>query len=364
MDILSYDKNISNASNGAWYDVHVTTDTHSNSRKKIIFSILLLLAMFIVGVTGFKLISTERTVGEAIWVTVNILTTVGAINLELSPNEQIWASMLMVLGVLTVFYVGGNLVAFIVDGELRHMFGRRHLEKQISHLKNHVIVCGFGRMGEALCDRLHEQGHSFVVIDPDGDTKDRADAKGYLVIQGDAMVEQTLNEAQVHRAIGLSTCLHSDADNVFVTLTARELNEDLIIIARSENKETETKLKRAGVSRVICTPEHSANKAMQMLMHPAVEELVELAVSGDDLEVTKAQLVQLPKACGKTLRELALPKITGHIVVAMVKPDGSRTFNPPPDTQLLAGDELIVIGPIGGTTKLFDAFGVEGVHLV
>ncbi len=336
----------------------------SNTRNKIIFSIMLLIAMFVIGVFGFTMLSDTRTFGEATWITVNILSTVGSINLELEPNEQIWASILMGLGVLTVFYVGGNLVAFIVDGELRHMFGRRHLEKQINHLKNHVIVCGFGRMGEALCDRLHEQGHHFVVIDPDGDTKQRVDAKGYLIIQGDAMVEQTLNEAQVHRAVGLATCLHSDADNVFVTLTARELNDDLIIISRSENKETETKLKRAGVSRVICTPEHSANKAMQMLLHPAVEELVELAVSGDDLEVTKVQLVQLPKACGKTLRQLALPNVSGHIVVAMVQPDGSRTFNPPPDTALNAGDELIVIGPIGGTTKLFDAFGAEGVHLV
>lgn len=342
----------------------VTTIAQSKTRQKIIVSIMLLIAMFVIGVVGFKFTSQTRSLSDAIWITVNILSTVGAINLDLAPNERIWASILMCLGVMTVFYVGGNLVAFIVDGELRHMFGRRHLEKQINHLKNHVIVCGFGRMGEALCDRLAAQGHHFVIVENDGDKKAVADAKGYLIIQGDAMSEQTLNEAQIHRAVGLASCLQSDADNVFVTLTARELNEDLVIIARSENKETEAKLKRAGVSRVICTPEHSAAKAMQMLMHPAVEELVELAVSGDDLEVTKVQLVQLPKACGKSLRELALPKVSGHIVVAMVKPNGQRTFNPPPDTLLQTGDELIVIGPIGGTTRLFDAFGAQGAHLV
>lgn len=337
----------------------VSDIAHSNARKKIIFSIMLMTGMFITGVIGFRLISQTHDTSDAIWMTVNILSTVGAINLELEPNERIWASILMISGVFTVFYVGGNIVAFIVDGELRHLFGRRHLEKQISQLKNHTIICGYGRMGEALCDRLAKQDKPFIIVDPNSDIQEHAGEKGYLYIQGDAMNEQTLIDAQVHHAMGLASCLHSDADNVFVTLTARELNHEMVIIARSENKATEIKLKRAGVSRVICTPEHSAAKAMQMLMHPAVEELVELAVSGEDLEVTKLQLIQLPKTLGKTLRDLALPKLSGHIVVAMVRPDGSRTFNPTPDVQMKAGDELIVIGPSGGTDKLFELYGPD-----
>ncbi len=334
----------------------------TRTRRTMVMSTLLLIALMIGGVVGFTTIGEQRTIGEALWITTNILTTVGAFNLTLSAGEQLWAGMLMLAGVLTVFYVGMNLVAFIVDGELRAMFGRRQLQKQINQLKDHTIVCGYGRMGQALCELLDEQNKAFVIIESDPVKTALADERGFLYLHGDAMTEHVLRSAQPDHAKGLTSCLRSDADNVFVTLTAREINEQLTIIARAENKDTQSKLMRAGASRVICTPVHGANKIMQMLMHPAVAELVELAVSGDDLEVTKVQIEQLPKAHGKTLREVALPTQTGHIIVALVKPDGSRTFNPPADTVLEPDDEMIVIGPIGGTTRMFEVLGgIEGL---
>ncbi len=289
-----------------------------------------LAALLIVGCAGFVVLGRDRSVFEALWMTVNLLTTVGDDNIKLTDTERGWAMLLMVSGVLTVFYVGINVVAFIVDGEFRALFGRRKLQNKINQLQDHMVVCGFGRMGRALCDVLAERHVPFVVIDSDDAKTAIADEAGYLYLHGNAVDGAVLNEARIDHARGLAACLTSDADNVFVTLTARGIAPKLTITARAEDVDTESKLRRAGADRVICPPVLGANKIMRMLLHPAIDELMEMATDVSDLEVVKVYARDLPRAVGMTLQQLALPSEAGVMVVSMASQDGRRRFNPPP----------------------------------
>ena len=322
-------------------------------------SFVVLVLLLLVGTAGFRFIGEQRSLFEAVYLTVLILTTVGmkGASIELSRPEQVWALILMMTGISAVLYLGSILVAFFINGDMRRLLGKRQLQKKISHLHDHIVVCGFGRMGRVLCERLTNMGVPFVLVENNPEHTATADQLGYMYLLGDAMSEEMLEQARVDRARGLASCLRSDADNVFVALTARSLNEKLTIIARAEKTDAESKLKRAGANRVICPPVLGANRVTTMLLHPGIDELLELAVHGRDLAITKICLTQLPAAVGRTLRELSLPAQAGMMVVAVIHDDGSREFNPPPDSRLEENDELIVIGPQGGVDKMFEILG-------
>lgn len=336
-----------------------TADEALESRQSLIKAACLLLALLVIGAIGFMLFGTGRSLFDAIYITVVILTTVGMKEggMNLNAAEQSWALLLMLAGIFAAFYAGANLVAFIVEGDLNRILGRRQLKKQIDQLNQHFIVCGFGRMGSALCESLASRDVNFILVEQDPEKAAEADRMGYLCIQGDAMNEDTLERARIHQASGLATCITSDADNVFVTLIAREFNEELKIISRAESQNTEGKLRRAGADRVICPPVISATKVTQMLLNPAVDELVDMAVTGADIEVSKLRMGELPGAMGKSLRELDLRNKTGLMVVAIVHADGSRDFSPAPESVLNDGDECIVVGQQGGVATMLELFG-------
>ena len=231
------------------------------------------------------------------------------------------------------------------------------MEGKIKLLRDHFIVCGFGRMGRALCEALSKRKIPFVVIDNNPERTTTAEEHGYLYILGDATQDQTLETAHILDSRGLATCLKSDADNVLVTLSARGLHDGIIITARAEMEETEHKLLRAGANRVLCTPVQGATRIMQMLLHPAVDELLDIVVSGEDLEISKVKASELPRALGHTLGDLKLPTRTGLTVVVVVREDGRRLFNPPPSFRIESGDELVVIGPPDGVNALLEELG-------
>ncbi len=332
-------------------------ETH-DKRGSLIRAALLLVFLLIIGTIGFLIVG-DRTVFEAMYATVVILTTVGMkeASMTFSQPEQVWSFVLMLAGIFTAFYAGANLVAFFVEGDLNRILGRRQLNKQISKLSNHFVVCGFGRMGSALCESLASRNAEFVLIENDPDKITAADDLGYLYIEGDAMNEEILEQAKLRDADGLATCITTDADNVFVTLIAREFNKDMTIIARAESQNTEAKLRRAGADRVICPPVISARKVTQMLLNPAVDELVDMAVTGEDIEVSKLRISELPGTAGKSLRDLDLRNRTGLMVVAIVRNDGTRDYSPAPDTVFHEDDQCIVVGATGGVSRMLELFG-------
>jgi voltage-gated potassium channel len=263
----------------------------------------------------------------------------------------------MVVGVMAVFYLGINVVRFILDGELREILGRRQLESRINKLQDHFIICGFGRMGSSLAEALERRGAPFVIIDRSEEALAEADRLDFLHIQGDSMSDEVLEAAHIGRARGIATCLPEDADNVYVTLTARALAPRLTIVAKANYEDTHAKLVRAGANHVLSPNKLAADRAMTKFMLPAVDDLIEFVVHGRDLEVSKVSLAHFPGAVGHSLSELALPARASVIVVAVVDEHGRRTFNPPPDTRLQAGDELIVIGAAGAMERMVELFG-------
>jgi voltage-gated potassium channel len=338
---------------------HQTTDELADVRRKFLISVFILFGVLVLGVLGFWLLGDDRSLFDALYITANVLTTVGDSRRTINRAEEVWETVLMLAGIVAALWAGGNLVAFLIGGEIRTLLGRRQLQTKISRLSGHFIVCGFGRMGRALCEALKGAGVEFVLVENDNERTAWADRLGYLYLNGDATSEGVLESARLSEARGLASCLRSDADNLLVVLTARGLSDSLTIIARAENTETESKLRRAGANRVICTPVLAASRVMTMMLHPAVDELMDLAVSGGDLEISKVKLSQLPAAAGKALRELELPAKTGLMVMAIVSPGGQRRLNPPPDAVLHEGDEMIVIGPAGGVGKMMELLGGE-----
>lgn len=326
--------------------------------RSIKLAVWILCGLVVTGTVVFYIIGRPRhSFFDAMWMTVQILTTVGDTGYERTRPEQVWSMVLMGVGVLAVFYLGVNVVAFVVDGELRQLLGRRQLESRIKKMRNHFIICGFGRMGRALAEALHKKGAAFVVIDVDEKAMFDAAELGYLHLHGDAMSDEILEAAQIREARGLASCLPEDSNNVFAALTARDLNRDIHIVAKANYEEAHAKLRRAGADHVLSPSKLAADRALTKFMLPAVDELMEIVVHGPDLEVSKVALDRLPGAADKPLHELALPKKTNLMVVAVVHEDGSRSFNPSPDTVLRGGDELIVIGPEGGVTKMVEHFG-------
>ncbi len=322
-------------------------------------SVVILALVLVVGTLGFYLLGDSRGVLESVYLTVMIVTTVGLKDQysRFNDAESAWSLVVMLVGVVTALYATGNLVAFLIGGELKSMFGRHQLEGKIKLLRNHFIVCGFGRMGRALCDALSKRKTFFVVIDNNPERTAMAEERGYPYILGDATLEQTLEAAHILDARGLATCLKSDADNVLVTLSARGLHEGIVITARAEMEETERKLLRAGANRVICTPVQGATRMMQMLLHPAVDELLDVVVRGEELEISKVKASELPRALGRTLDDLKLPTRTGLTVVVVVHGDGRRLFNPPPSFRIESDDELVVIGPPEGVSAMLEELG-------
>ena len=327
----------------------------SEIARKLKISLLILAGLFVFGALGFHLLG-GRTLFESFYISVVILTTVGLKESEpaLSMTEQAWSIVLMLAGIGTVLYTTGTVVAVLIDGRLHELFGRRKLMSTISHLQNHFVVVGFGRMGRSICMNLHYKDIPFVLIEQDEHAIQKADELGYLYLHGDAMHEEVLMAAGIDRARGLASCLPNDAANVFVTLTARGVGEQLTIIARAEEARTEEKLRRAGADRVICLPVIGASRVTDLLLNPTVDELLELDGNWPDLEVSKLSVHRHHQAAGKTIAELPQLVENGIVVVAVVEPDGRRHCNPPTDLRLGERDELVLVGPTGSSRRLVE----------
>jgi voltage-gated potassium channel len=232
-----------------------------------------------------------------------------------------------------------------VEGELRAILGRRKLEKKIQKLKDHWIVCGFGRIGKIICDELAADHIKFLVIEQDPVKTEGLDNR-YLYLNMDATSEEALMEAGIMNARGIVTAVYSDADNVFITLTARGLRSDIFILSRASEIGNEGKLLRAGANRVMSPYQIGGSRMAQVLKRPTVMDFIDSAMMRSEfgLSMEEAVIGESSELAGKTLLENNMRRDYGVIIVAIKKPSNRMIFNPVPTEKLETGDVIVVIG--------------------
>jgi voltage-gated potassium channel len=314
--------------------------------KRLWYSFFMLMGIIAFGTFGYYLLE-DMSLFESFYMTVITISTVGFSEIApLSPASRAITIVVIVLGISVGTYTIGIIVRVFVEGELLRFFGRRKVQKIISDLKNHFIICGFGRIGRIVCEELYADNMDFIVIDQNSDSIADLESLKYLYLIMDATSEDALLKAGIMTAKGLVTAVSSDADNVFITLTAKGLKPDIFILARASEGKNEDKLLRSGATRVV-TPYHIGGRRMaQVLKRPTVVDFIDVATMSNKLGlmIEEATLKANSKLVGKNLIESYLRRDFGIIIVAIKKPSGDMIFNPMPSEKLEAGDVLVVIG--------------------
>jgi voltage-gated potassium channel len=304
-----------------------------------------LLALLLIGSLGFVWLEGWNFF-DALYMTVTTLTTVGYGETHpLDRIGRIYNMVLILTGMGVMLYIVGSLARVVIEGELQSVLGRRKLIKDIKKLKNHYILCGFGRIGNIIARHLKARGLSLVVVESDPALLSRLEAGGYYFINGDATRDEVLMEAGIDRAKGLISVLPTDADNVYVVLTARSLNSSLFIVARGEEPGSEKKLLRAGADKVESPHQMGGQKMAQTIMRPTVVTFMELAMKeGVDWSMEEIAVGQASPLLGVPLADSGIRQNLNLILVAIKRADGELLFNPSHETPILAGDTLIALG--------------------
>jgi voltage-gated potassium channel len=302
--------------------------------------------LLVFGAAGYMVIEGWPLM-DALYMTVITLATVGYGEVhEISSEGRLFTVFLIFLGVGFFLYVVGNVIQFLVEGRIRHVLGRRILDKQISKLKNHFIVCGYGRMGQALCGYLIQRYLDVVVIEQNPDRVPVMDKDGILYVLGGATDEATLMKAGIKRARGIISVLGSDADNVFLVLIAKRLNPDIFVVARANQNESEKTLYDAGTDKVVSPFALGARRMAHAILRPTVIHFLELAFVDDntDIHVEEIPVSASSKLVDVSLQDSGLRQDFDLIIISIKKADGTMCFNPKALHQFEAGDTIVAVG--------------------
>jgi len=302
----------------------------------------MVLAVMVIGTIGYLMFGLSFT--DAVYQTVTTVTTVGFRELkDFTVAEQWFTIFIIVVGVSTVLYTFTLAVQVVVDGQLRDFVGRRFMEREISKLNGHTIVCGWGRVGRAVAEDLAEAGHAVVVVDLD---PERLENVPFPTVVGDATLDSTLRSAGLERAGALIAALEGDAENLFVTLSARAIMPELFIVARARQDESVPKLANAGADRVVNPQELGAARMASFVARPHVAEFVDVVMHERSLEfrMQEFEVSERSTLAGVTLRDADLRKQAGVLILALRRVDGSFTTNPDPDLVIEPHQVLIAVG--------------------
>jgi len=282
---------------------------------------------------------------QALWATMETVYAVGyGEYIPKSIEGKIVILFLMVVGIGIVAYGFGTIVSVIMEGQLKNIVGRRNMEKAIAKLENHIIVCGAGRVGTQIIQRLRKEGVPFVVIDQNEDLINGLIAEKVLAIQGDATEDEILQKVGIERARGLVTALPGDAANVFVTLTSKGLNPGISVVARAERFQSEEKLRRAGADKVIAPSVIGGRRMAISILKPVSVDFVEtLMHHGLEIEIEEIEISSQSPLVNKILKESGIKENTGSMVVAIQR-DEQILSVPSAHEKIMAGDLLIVLG--------------------
>jgi voltage-gated potassium channel len=316
--------------------------------RRLIFIAAGVAANLAIGTAGFVLIE-KYPPFDAFYMTLITLSTVGYSELHpLSQAGRIFNSCLIIVGVSTLFVAIGAMAQTIVEMEFSEAIGKRRNRRMIEKLKDHYIICGFGRVGRGAADELRRSGVPFVVIDNQPDRVERAMLEGMLAVAADASSDETLRKAGIERARGVVAALATDADNLFLLLSAKTLNPNVYVAARAAEEGAEQKMRRAGADAVFAPYSLAGHRLAQSLLRPHVVQFLDFTTMtagvGLDVAIEQVRVAEASEVVDRTIRELQIRRNVGVIVMAIRKRDGHMEFNPPADTPIEGGDYLIVMG--------------------
>ncbi len=319
-----------------------------DSSKSVILAIILFSIILSIGTIGYWLIQ-DWDLLDSLYMTIITITTVGFGEVsDLSVTGKVFTIGLISGGVGMGAYIVGSLSRMMVEGEMRKILGRKKLENRIKALKNHYIICGCGRIGSLICKELSRSAKSisFVVIDKDPEVIEKIESENYLYVRGDSTEEEILIMAGIRKAKGLVAAVSSDSDNVYIILTARELNHDLFILARASDEGAERKLLRAGADKVISPYHIGGTRMAQAILRPAVADFIEFAVHDHtiELQLEEISVRKASKFMGVPLKDSRIRQDLDLIIVAIKKATGEMKFNPSPESKFELGDTVIALG--------------------
>ena len=302
-----------------------------------------------IGTVAYKSLgaSGEWSWFDALYMSAITLTTVGyGETHELNFEGRIFTIAFLFGGVFVLFFAATEMIRAVVSGEFRATLGREGVNKALAEIKDHVIVCGLGRMGMLVCQEFERHNMSFVVVDQAEELLKEMGFNHGLPVHGDAADDEILKRAGVERARTLVTVLPSDAANLYITLSARVLNPKLQIVARAEHESTETKLRRVGANQVVAPYLIGGQRVAQAVLRPTVGNFLDQAARAgpDDYHIEEVMIRKESWLAGKTLRETDLGTVHGVVVITMGRPNGEVLFNPRGDTEVEADSVLIVVG--------------------
>ncbi len=301
--------------------------------------------VMLVGVVGYRLIEGWNW-SDSLYMTIITVSTVGFGEIHpLSGPGMVFTALLIFFGVGLMAFCLTRLVEFLFQRSLTNVLGRRNMMKKIGQLKQHSIICGYGRTGSRVVAELQAARKPFVVIEEDADIINRLGEQGIPHIAGDATEEETLEAANIHRADSLVAALDSDPENLYLTLTASGLCADLRIIARVHDPESSRKFHKAGAQRVVSPISSGASQIAQLITRPSVVDLVELVTDDKNisLQVFEYPIGEESAMLGKTLAEARVRQTLGGMVIAIKHHNDRTAFDPGPDTRLKLGDTLVAL---------------------
>ncbi|HXK80888.1 MAG TPA: potassium channel protein [Bacteroidales bacterium] len=316
--------------------------------KTMIFAIALLLLMIIIGVLGYIVIENFKFY-EALYMTVITMSTVGFKEVhELSQAGMIFTSILIVLSFGVFATVITTATKYIVSGVFSSYFKIRKVKKQIERIENHVIVVGFGRIGKQVAEDLIAHNQSVVIIEQNLSIVEKIrNTTNLLFVHGDATNDEALVEAGIMRAKALISALKIDADNLFVVLSAREMNNNLKIISRASNENSDKKLKHAGADNVIMPAKTGGTRMAKLVAQPDIVEFLDFVLVQDtgSVRLEEVSCYSLSETNDvKTIRELDIRNISGANIVGLRRADGSYIINPTPDETISKNDKIFALG--------------------
>lgn len=321
--------------------------------RRILTGIVFFLVVCAVAVVGY--LAAGWNVADAIYMVIITIFGVGYGEVQpvQSPPLRALTISTIIAGYAAVIYTVGGFVQMLIDGEINRALGARRMTKEIRRMENHTIICGYGRIGSMLADELHQARQRFLVIDTDASRIRTAADRGYLVLNGNATEEQVLGDAGIARAAFLAAVLSDDAANLFVTITARELNESLQILARGENPSTGRKLLRSGANQVVMPTAIGAARIAQLITRPSAETLLATTgIKGDlneelsriGLRLDELEIEPTSPLVGRTIGDIEIRGNLGFLIVAVRSAQGGIEMNPAPSTTLSGGDTVVVLG--------------------